>query len=152
MWVFHWLSKKIFKKTNRGWKEETDKHGFRTVNARSKVGTLKHSCMYLYIARTQRKSHTATKNAESFGHCLHCPVSSFLTARLHILSSEYLTLHFRVPFPTDYFVVSLLSSSFTSGLAGFSGHRSVWSSHQYKQRFSWHSGTTSKMPEMKFSL
>ena len=33
MWAFHWLYKKT--KTNRGWKEETDKHEFRTANAGS---------------------------------------------------------------------------------------------------------------------
>ena len=49
------LKKKNNQTTNRGWKEETDKHRFRTTNAGSEVGTLKHSCMYLCvdIVRTQ---------------------------------------------------------------------------------------------------
>ena len=36
-------------------------------------------CMLMATARTQRKSYTATKDADSSVHRLHCSVSSFLT-------------------------------------------------------------------------
>ena len=79
-----------------GRKEERGKHGFRTTNAGREVGTFKYTYMYLCeaVTWTQRKSYTATKTAESSGHCLHCSVSLFLTTWPHVMSSECLTLRF----------------------------------------------------------
>ena len=48
---------------------------------RGSLAPFKHSCMHLCtaISRTQRKSFTATKDADLSDHCLHCSLSSFLT-------------------------------------------------------------------------
>ena len=63
-----------------GRKEETSKHGFRTAERRKvKLALLKILCMFRAIVRTQRKSYTATKDADSSGHRFHCSVSLFLT-------------------------------------------------------------------------
>ena len=68
----------------------------------SEVGTLAfYVRMFMAFMRTQQKSYTTTKYADSSLHCRHCSVSSFLTARPHHLTSECLILHFKVPLPTD---------------------------------------------------
>ena len=61
--------------TNRGWKEETDEHGFRTANVgRWSWHFFSILCMFMAIARTLRKSYT---DADSSGHRLHGSTSCF---------------------------------------------------------------------------
>ena len=90
------------------------------------------------IAITQRKSHTATKNADSSGHRPNLPIPCF-----------------SVSFPDDLPGVSLLidwrPSSFSSGLSGFRGHSSLCGlcANIDKERSSGLSSAASKMPEIK---
>ena len=79
------------KTTNRGWKEETDKHGFRTANLRKvKSGTFKH---FVYICLANAKT---AKIRHSYRKCW--PSSSLLCI---------LTPFPGVSLPTDHFRVSL---------------------------------------------
>ena len=106
----------IVQTTNRGWKEEQTNTELNLQLQEDEVGTFLafYICLYGY----QKKSYTATKDADSFGHHLHCstffvwlhwPVSGAWTVWLTALESHsWLTVSF------------ILSSS----LAGFHGHSS----------------------------
>ena len=60
------FTKKKKKKTIRGWKEETYKHWLRTAKrGKVKLTLLSILCMFMTIARTQRKSYTVTKDVVS---------------------------------------------------------------------------------------
>ena len=106
-----------------------------------------NSCMYLCVAimRTQQKSYTATKKADSSGHCLHCSVFILL----------YTALQLWVTLPTDHPGVSLLTNILrpSFGLTGFHGNSSSYGLHAeiHKERSSssGHSSATSKMPEIR---
>ena len=96
------------------------------------------------IVRTQWKSYTATKVADSSGHRLHCSVSSFLTPYRHPTaldprfranwSASRLGLECLAPRPEHRMSDSLLQSLnpnwltsfvFSSGLAGSRGNSSL---------------------------
>ena len=63
----------------------------RIQNCKRQEGEILHFkaflCVFMAIARTQRKSDSAIEDTDSSGHCLHNSVSSFLTDRLSILTS-----------------------------------------------------------------
>ena len=109
------------KKKNNKQRLETDKHGFRTAKHRKVELTLfRVLCLFMAIARTLRKSHTATKNADSSGHRPNFP-----------------TLCFGVSLPTDHPEVSLLIDALCPLFRSRRFSRAqlfVWSSRQNKQR------------------
>ena len=77
VWAFHWLYKKNKITNNRGWKEETDKHRFRTANS-----------MYvpMVIAITQQKSYALPawlNNLDSHSWLLQSLTLDWLTNILH---------------------------------------------------------------------
>ena len=98
-------------------------------------------CVYLLcvaITRTQKKSYTATKDADSSGHHFHCSVSSFLTP-YHPPTA--LDPRLRADWPAPHLGLKSLTlrSSLTpnwltsfvlsSGLAGFHRHSSLRGLH-----------------------
>ena len=153
MWVFHRLHNKSLKNNKQttnsgvGGRTNTD---LELQTQKSEVGILVfYVCMFMTIVRTQWKSHTATKNTDSYGHRLHCSVSLFLTAWPQVPSSECLTLRFGVSLLTDCSPLS-----FSSSLAGFRRHNSLcglWAKID-QERSSGHFGTVSKVPQIRSPL
>ena len=110
LWAFHPLppqkKKTETETTDRGRKEETDQHIFRAAKLKKwNLALFSILCLFVMAnARTLRKSHTATKNADSSGHRDHCSVSRLHAPESHSWLND--------PLPrTDCFGVSLLTSA-----------------------------------------
>ena len=133
-----WAFKSLYKKQNYGgWKEETDKHEFRSANAGKWIGyflAFIYVLMFIAIARTRRKSYTATKNADSYGHRLYFPIpySDCFSAPNWLLRSS-----------TPNWLMSFVLTGFC-GLSSLCGLPVKIN----KERSSGHSSAASKMPEI----
>ena len=103
--------------------------------------------MFMAIVRTLQKSYTATKNADSSGHFLHCSV---------LMPCPRVSLPINWPSAPDWLLQGLTPNWLTLFVLLFRSHRFsqaqlfVWSSRQSRQRVYFrHSSAASKMLEIR---
>ena len=144
MWAFHKLYKKKSQTTEGRRKKET--HISNCKHRKVKLALFRILCLFMAFVRTLRKSNTATKMLThlvivlTFQLPTDRPGVSLLTDSLLLIDS------YGVPLVTD-----LRPSFFSSGHAGFRGHRSLCGlrANIDKERFCGHSTAASKMQEMR---